>query len=978
MRTLLLLPLFPLLLLLLPAGAEEDGLKRYANPAINLELRYRPTWRKGPATEDYQFNCIRTGQRLMLGGVESDQQVDALRREIRGYFAEAFDHVAPVVEKEITVGGARALYDDLLVADGGQRERVLLVVFCHQGIAYRLVASRLPGKDAAFEAEMRDLLASVAFLEDRPGWLARWRGEPVPTVLAGGLLRATFNRPRWRETTADERADWSYLEEATFAFLGGGAWINLRMRAAVISAEAERDRLMADCLSRLKQGTGERVQFTTAVGEAPGFAVRGTYEGVERELHGVVLVADGLAAHLQVEWDVGHARELAADWAAMSASFTLRTAAGERPAYPAQWPDRDRGHPAWSALIARARRVLPAVDENILACARDGGRILIGTEEGAWTVALDGAGRRDVLPLASGPGAWAAWSPDGGRVACARGSELVIATLQPAAERTIALAVDGADFLGDDLVAVTRPEDIGDWRLRPNRLVRIGVDGVARDLATWPMARFALPRAAPDGARLAFVANRDRPRGEDGGNLFVCAADGSGLRRLTEGAESWSSLAWTADGAALVGIRRSALDERGRLAAHGSSEVWRIEIATGATRRLAAGLPLFAVFPVADGLICEPENWRVADAQRGLWLVPWAALPEPPPATPAVVPAQRAAALTADVRTRLGAGAVGWRPTAEGLAAAAEAFAEAARAAGIALDFSRDSLREIDAAARVFGIGSGAEAEVVLAAGAYYGETLRRACGAEWTLRDATFVPVAVARWDSNPLVRVVHPFSDVLWAAADSEDAGVLTEPEDGQRLRLVHPPGAGAAVLDEATDPRHRAAWAALDAGDAAAMVAALRDLVAAHPANDALAREALAMCTALGAAAEADALAEAAVAAGARAPALLARRADRLLASDPVAAFALYRDAASAADGAGRTSRILLALGKACAATGDRPLAEACWRRAVRSAHGAVEEELKTLLGWITPAPGEAAPAAAAAPAPLAEPEPAPAIP
>lgn len=84
--------------------------------------------------------------------------------------------------------------------------------------------------------------------------------------------------------------------------------------------------------------------------------------------------------------------------------------------------------------------------------------------------------------------------------------------------------------------------------------------------------------------------------------------------------------------------------------------------------------------------------------------------------------------------------------------------------------------------------------------------------------------------------------------------------------------------------------------------------------------------------------------AVESGNEVPELLMRYAEDVAESDPAASLAALRRAAA---GDWPPSLALLRLGKAHAAAGNRPVAEACWRRAHRNATEEEKLEIHALM-------------------------------
>jgi len=116
------------------------------------------------------------------------------------------------------------------------------------------------------------------------------------------------------------------------------------------------------------------------------------------------------------------------------------------------------------------------------------------------------------------------------------------------------------------------------------------------------------PAISPDGAQIAFRSERD------GGGLFVMGATGESVRRLTD---AGYNPAWSPDGRRIA-FATEGVDGPGMRAT--VSEVWWVDVATGARRRLAAG---DAVEPS-----WSPDGRRIAywgvpagSGRRALWTV---------------------------------------------------------------------------------------------------------------------------------------------------------------------------------------------------------------------------------------------------------------------------------------------------------------------------------------------------------------------
>lgn len=190
-----------------------------------------------------------------------------------------------------------------------------------------------------------------------------------------------------------------------------------------------------------------------------------------------------------------------------------------------------------------------------------------------WTVGAGGAGARPLTPpLARNSYEQApVWSPDGTRIAFTRlafgrdslRTSIIVADADGSHERSLrserlhrlgftapsAWSPDGSTLL------FTRTVLDRHSYFRPS-LYTIGVgDGSERMIAR----DGGYGAYAPDGSRIAFVSIRDRNGDECGsdecsyaGELYVMAADGSGLTRLTRTKVSEGRPAWSPDGARIA------------------------------------------------------------------------------------------------------------------------------------------------------------------------------------------------------------------------------------------------------------------------------------------------------------------------------------------------------------------------------------------------------------------------------------------
>ncbi len=107
------------------------------------------------------------------------------------------------------------------------------------------------------------------------------------------------------------------------------------------------------------------------------------------------------------------------------------------------------------------------------------------------------------------------------------------------------------------------------------------------------MDRISDPQASPDGKRIVFVVSRtDLEANKRRTDLWLVAADGTGLRRLTSHDAGDSSPRWTTDGGSVLFLSTRS----------GSSQVWRIAVDGGEAQQVTS-LPLdvSAFLPSPDG-----------------------------------------------------------------------------------------------------------------------------------------------------------------------------------------------------------------------------------------------------------------------------------------------------------------------------------------------------------------------------------------
>ncbi len=144
--------------------------------------------------------------------------------------------------------------------------------------------------------------------------------------------------------------------------------------------------------------------------------------------------------------------------------------------------------------------------------------------------------------------------------------KLVRLTWEPGGKGAPSVSPDGNTF-----AYIFKSGPTGKWDILVRRIGGENPINLTKDCPEEDM----MPAFSPDGQSIAFRSGRE------GGGLFVMGATGESVRRLTDfGFEP----AWSPDGRTIAFSTKSSGDE-----GEGESELWVLDVATGATRKLFAG-----------------------------------------------------------------------------------------------------------------------------------------------------------------------------------------------------------------------------------------------------------------------------------------------------------------------------------------------------------------------------------------------------
>ncbi len=954
-------PLWIVLSLVLAAQvspAQEN--REYTSKSGNFRMLYPDSWKRGGRPpENFEVLLTRGVSAIMIAATETNVTPEDIAEDVESNTKMLMDGAWRESRRELAVAGERAIEDRFNVHNQGFEGDLVVAVFCHQGIAYRVVAVSTNIEDGDVLSDFHFILKNWSYSRDRDDWLKKNEGKPAPLAMLGGRVEFTLNRPRWRETTLEDETSWQTLDHAGFALFSGGGWISVEVVKANGAQDQELNRLGHDLARYFTDSRIAVARADLSSGAGWCVSVQGKLKGEPRYLRGFAAVEGDLVVRAWIECQASRREDTLRDWKQLASSLVFHPQ-GKGPQPPAWTPVLDSG-PASRAELDPAHTVSrPLLNfaraQALLALSPDLSRAAFAGEGRSYVEDLS-TGRRSLLPEEVGRGTAIAWSADGRLLAYSGDKAVTVVNLQDGKTakfeiRASSLAFGGAGF--DLFAAVTGPDPGA--RFHTSTLLRVPRDGGKRDtLVSFPLSRVTCVAVSPDGKRLAVGTNERLPRrSESGANLFVGAIDGTGMTRVTEGAEDVTAVAWTADGASLVFLRRLAVDGEGHVPSWGGPrDLWRVPAGGGAAVNLTRCGTVTGFVLAGDRVALEFNDWRLPEAARGVFEARIHDLEKATAALPLPAPLDRAGhsrAIQERLAPLLARKSIGEIvPTAEFVAELAKGFAAAAGdVCETRLDFSAESLDRFSALLSEIDVSSPL---LLAAAGAYYGETLRLVSDAQWSLG-----PEPLQAWlkPSDPpaslVADVVQPWADVAAVLAGSEDAWLLDADSARRESRrkhilLVHPPSGAQEAVRAFEGKGLEDARRLLDAGEVARALPIFLEELRRFPRSDELALYVIAACDAAGLEDEARRFVADAVDAGTEAIALLVRQADALAKSEPGKARELYR---RAAHGRWGTGEAFIKLGKSYDATGERALAESCWRQGWRGADEGQQAELKKLMG------------------------------
>lgn len=946
------------------AHGRNAGEGVYHSEKKNYKITYPKTWtplkQKMPLMD---FALMNGANVIMVSAGESNASLEEMVLSEEEDQEETCEIFKQHGKREIKVAGEPAVEFEATIHRTGQKLNSVFTMFTHQGMAYTVIGCRMWGREDFFLKDYRQIVQSISFLRERTAWLKKFRGTPHRTALMGGRVSFELNWPRWEETTFENELERAFLEEACYTFLAGGAWVFIRSKESDADDVEELEAEGIDVSGQYKKAEIERETVTAGKRVWKTMKVSGLFEGQPYTTRIAVSSFGGLSVHVVMDSVKSQIDTTRGDWSRLLNSFRSAEGAPKdgKGAYRSRrWRARNSVDPGLAEVLrAGVRKLSPERARSRPSISPDGTRAILSSEQG-YSVADLSSGNLSALPLEPEPEGDVSWSHDGKRIAYGSENAVVVADLDPFKLKSFEGGASAVAWFpkGDKLILSTRGKRRRDYRVPDvTRLETLELGGGKRQVfLEFPLSRFDHFTVSPDGTWVALVTNLKLPRTHVyGGHLHICRSDGSGLRQVTDGPESFTSVAWADDGKALYAVRRLSAGKDGRVGYGGSTDLYYVPLDKGKALNLTRCGRIGTCRVIGNDIWLGLHAWGLDKSQTGVFAIPIAGLREisakrrvPPIEDPqrqsrAVAEAVLKALEVRDIKE--------CRPNSETLGRAARAFAEAAgRAYGVTLDFSAGSLDRFGKVVNAVFSDPKDALTLVFGSGAYYGKTLERAAGARWVVD-----PVPFGEWfpgsesDSTPLADAILPFDDVYGCILSTErhwlrDGESLKKNRHQARILLVYPSSDLKGALRKATGSDYYKMRKKLDEGKIDEAFKLSLQLVKKHPKNSALAKEALSWCEVAGREEEADNLARKAVEAGNEVPALVIRYADQIAKKNPKEAIRQLRKVVS---GDWPPVEAYVKLGKLYEGQGLRPMAESCWRYAHRHAEEELKSEIEELM-------------------------------
>jgi hypothetical protein len=952
--------------------AVKQEAEEFVYPLGNVKLSYPASWKKLREANIYiPLYLEDQGAYFFFSVMETNDSLEALMEDYVRDLKAGGEFIKEISREFRTVAGEKALFAKMEIKERGFKKNVYLTSFNHQGFYYRWIGVPNPVMaSATFDKDYVGVLETIRFLREREEWLAKNEGKPVTTAFLGGLASFELNRPRWIENTFDNVQDATFLEQVHYRFFPGGGWIDVRALETIEDAQEVLDNLEITLSTRYQRVEVKHRKVKGAKGVLPALEIVGELNGHIYHFRAAAVVEEGIAVQLMLECQASQLEATQRDWEQLVRTFVLQKKS--KPAEPLAYPLRrdllnnQKSSPALDVFLSKAKPVFFSPRHNSVASiSPEGNFAYLLAPEGDFLENLITRKKELVTPRSqiTHP---LALDRNGQRVAYLNQGQIIVQTM----DNRVLLRLPGnaSHFCfgpGDDdlLVCATSatnaPQLAGQPRYVTSRLERINIRDASRTtLIDFPLGRVTHPMVSPDRKSIALVTNRDYPRtATRGGHLYVCQADGSNLRQLTKDPEEIFSVAWSPDNKFLYAVRQLAMGEDGKVGVGGVPDLYRVSVQTGETVNLTRSGHIGKIWCSGPDLLVDTFGHDIPQEQQGIFRISaeeLARLTTNQPVPPLTNPRLQGRKIAARVQAAVKMPIKELVPTPELMDKLARTFAEAIKEEyALNLDFSPVSLNLLPNLVDTLDLGSGREPAVILAFGAYYGETLRKVGGAQWKLKPQPFGDWVPARIPAgNPLVQVILPWSNLYrWAihANDSYLRQAQDLHENNPKILLVYPASYAEQALREATPAAYQEAMKLVDKGDVKKALDLLAQELRRHPRPALLAREIISLCEAANLQETAQKLTHQAMEAGVEIPELLVRHADEITRSDPKKSLDYYR---KATQGNLIPAEYLMKLGQQYVRLGQPALAEACWRRAYNSASNLQRQEIINFLGMDPP--------------------------